>query len=341
VIDCEPLPAAHGRRGGARAKLRFRRRSSWCAARSSRRRKRAASPVRRIALGGGQDHFYPNGRFALATPGASRHARVEFDPLSDRSPSTASHPSSSCRIPQSRRGFGAWAGAFGGRRAKLTIIAGMPPCSAWKARRPMKLRLPRYDDISRPQSGHPFLIPLHFGFDPNGVCLALDLTFAQRRHCRSHSAVPRSVVPRLPICYFLPASASAPPCKNHTCRTQPSLAMAGRGHARGSDDHRSDVRAVWVFPSMRCGRPTLWGSPERLDSYSSIETIASSAFVETLPRRVLARLRREIVISITESGGEDGPRYRAPSSLGISFQPASLNQRCALVQHRIPTEAWC
>ncbi len=69
-------------------------------------------------------------------------------------------------------------GAFGGKESQATIIAGIAAVLAWKTQRPVKLRLPRDDDMRATGKRHPFLIRYDVGFDGEGRILALDLTLA-------------------------------------------------------------------------------------------------------------------------------------------------------------------
>src|SRR5258708_22968267 len=69
-------------------------------------------------------------------------------------------------------------GAFGGKESQATIIAGIAALLAWKARQPVKLRLPRDDDMRATGKRHPFLIRYDVGFDAPGHILPLDLTLA-------------------------------------------------------------------------------------------------------------------------------------------------------------------
>src|SRR5262249_1146526 len=48
----------------------------------------------------------------------------------------------------------------------------------WKARRPVKLRLPRDDDMRATGKRHPFLVRYDVGFDDEGRLLGLDLLLA-------------------------------------------------------------------------------------------------------------------------------------------------------------------
>src|SRR5258708_12882503 len=127
---------------------------------------------------GGQHHFYLEGQIALATTGETSEMHVWS---STQHPTEVQQgvahfrglPLSGVRVEV--RGMG---GAFGGKESQATIIAGIAALLAWKARQPVKLRLPRDDDMRATGKRHPFLIRYDVGFDAQGHILALDLTLA-------------------------------------------------------------------------------------------------------------------------------------------------------------------
>ena len=92
---------------------------------------------------GGQDHFYLEGQIALATPGETTDMHVWS---STQDPTEVQHgvahllglPFNAVTVEVRRMG-----GAFGGKESQATIIAGIVALLAWKARQPVKLRLPR------------------------------------------------------------------------------------------------------------------------------------------------------------------------------------------------------
>ena len=108
---------------------------------------------------GGQDHFYLEGQIAMAVPGEERDITVYS---STQHPTEVQHgvahllglPFNAVTVEVRRMG-----GAFGGKESQATIIAGIAAVLAWKTRRPVKLRLPRDDDMQRdrqaPSLPHP------------------------------------------------------------------------------------------------------------------------------------------------------------------------------------------
>src|SRR5258708_5061744 len=127
---------------------------------------------------GGQDHFYLEGHIALAVPGEAGDIHVTS---STQHPTEVQHgvahllglPFNAVTVEVRRMG-----GAFGGKESQATIIAGIAAVLAWRARRPVKLRLPRDDDMVATGKRHPFLFRYDAGFDGDGNILALALTLA-------------------------------------------------------------------------------------------------------------------------------------------------------------------
>ena len=97
-------------------------------------------------------------------------------------------------------------GAFGGKESQATIIAGIAAVLAWKTRRPVKLRLPRDDDMRATGKRHPFLIRYEVGFDGDGHILALDLMLAANGgSVADHTpAVVTRALCHADNCYWLP-----------------------------------------------------------------------------------------------------------------------------------------
>ncbi len=127
---------------------------------------------------GGQDHFYLEGQIALATPGDCGDIHVLS---STQHPTEIQHgvahllglPFSAVTAEVRRMG-----GGFGGKESQATLIAGIAAVLAMQAKRPVKLRLPRDDDMRATGKRHPFLIRYDAGFDEAGRILALDLLLA-------------------------------------------------------------------------------------------------------------------------------------------------------------------
>src|SRR5262249_11365903 len=103
----------------------------------------------------------------------------------------------------------------------------------WKARKPVKLRLPRDDDMRATGKRHPFLFRYQVGFEPDGAIRALDLTLAANG---GHVADPTPAVLTRALChcdncYWLPALRfRGLPCKTNTVS---NTAFRGYGGPQG------------------------------------------------------------------------------------------------------------
>ena len=182
---------------------------------------------------GGQDHFYLEGQIALATPGEDGDMQVWS---STQHPTEVQHgvahllglPFNAVTVEVRRMG-----GAFGGKESQATIIAGIAAVLAWKARRPVKLRLPRDDDMRATGKRHPFLIRYDVGFDGEGRILALDLTLAANGgNVADHTpAVLTRALCHADNCYLLPnLRFRGLPCKTNTVS---NTAFRGYGGPQG------------------------------------------------------------------------------------------------------------
>jgi xanthine dehydrogenase large subunit len=168
---------------------------------------------------GGQDHFYLEGQIALAIPGEAGEMAVWS---STQHPTEVQHgvahllglPFNAVTVEVRRMG-----GAFGGKESQATIIAGIAAVLAWKARSPVKLRLPRDDDMRATGKRHPFLFRYDVGFDADGRILALDLVLAANGgSVADHTpAVLIRALCHADNCYFLPnVRLRGLPCKTNT-----------------------------------------------------------------------------------------------------------------------------
>jgi xanthine dehydrogenase large subunit len=217
---------------------------------------------------GGQDHFYLEGQIALATPGEGSDMHVWS---STQHPTEVQHgvahlldlPFNAVTVEVRRMG-----GAFGGKESQATIIAGIAAVLAWKARRPVKLRLPREDDMRATGKRHPFLIRYDVGFDPDGRILALDLTLAANAgNVADHTpAVLTRALCHADNCYFLPRVRLRGLQDQHGVEHRVPRLRRAAGHAGDRDHHRSDC--VPLGSSRPCGAATqfLWHRPQRRDS---------------------------------------------------------------------------
>src|SRR5581483_6400855 len=105
---------------------------------------------------GGQDHFYLEGQIAVAVPREDGSMLVLS---STQHPTEVQHgvahllglPFAAVTVEVRRMG-----GGFGGKESQATQIAGLAALLAWKTGRPVKLRLPRDDDMRVTGKRHDF-----------------------------------------------------------------------------------------------------------------------------------------------------------------------------------------
>ena len=286
---------------------------------------------------GGQDHFYLEGQIALAVPGEGGDMHVWS---STQHPTEVQHgvahllalPFNAVTVEVRRMG-----GAFGGKESQATIIAGIAAVLAWKARAPVKLRLPRDDDMQATGKRHPFLIRYDVGFDQQGHILALDLILAANGgNVADHTpAVLTRALCHADNCYFLPhVRLRGLPCKTNTVS---NTAFRGYGgpQAMLAIETVIDVIARSLGLAVETVRRRNFYGIGRNDvtPYGmKIEDNIIERVVDELDRTVDTEAwRREI-----ESFNRASPVLKKglatmPVKFGISFNRPTLNQAGALV----------
>ena len=286
---------------------------------------------------GGQDHFYLEGQIALATPGEASDMHVWS---STQHPTEVQHgvahllglPFNAVTVDVRRMG-----GAFGGKESQATIIAGIAAVLAWKARRPVKLRLPRDDDMRATGKRHPFLIQYDVGFDAEGHILALDLTLAANGgNVADHTpAVLTRALCHADNCYFLPnVRLRGLPCKTNTVS---NTAFRGYGGPQAMLAIETIIEAIarrLGLPVHVVRRRNFYGIGRNdVTPYGMrVEDNIIERVVDELDRAVgLAAWRREIVNFNHVSPVVKKGLATMPVKFGISFNRPALNQAGALV----------
>jgi xanthine dehydrogenase large subunit len=286
---------------------------------------------------GGQDHFYLEGQIALAIPGEGSDIQVWS---STQHPTEVQHgvahllglPFNAVTVEVRRMG-----GAFGGKESQATIIAGIAALLAWKARRPVKLRLPRDDDMRATGKRHPFLIRYDVGFDREGHILALDLVLAANGgSVADHTpAVLTRALCHADNCYFLPnLRFRGLPCKTNTVS---NTAFRGYGGPQGMLAIETVIEQVArrvALPVETVRRRNFYGIGRNdVTPYGmTVEDNIIERVVDELERTVeLAAWRRDIVNFNRLSPVVKKGLATMPVKFGISFNRPALNQAGALV----------
>src|SRR5215471_19163507 len=124
---------------------------------------------------GGQEHFYLETQCSLAWLDESGGMMVQ---------SSTQHPSETQEIVARALGVARhkvtveclrMGGAFGGKEVQANPYAAIAALGAWKTKRPVRVRLPRFLDMVLTGKRHPFLARFSAGFDNDGHILALKL----------------------------------------------------------------------------------------------------------------------------------------------------------------------
>jgi xanthine dehydrogenase large subunit len=286
---------------------------------------------------GGQDHFYLEGQIALAVPGDGGDMQVWS---STQHPTEVQHgvahllglPFNAVTVEVRRMG-----GAFGGKESQATIIAGIAAVLAWKARRPVKLRLPRDDDMRATGKRHPFLIRYDVGFDGDGHVLALDLTLAaDGGNVADHTpAVLTRALCHADNCYFLPnVRFRGLPCKTNTVS---NTAFRGYGGPQGMLAIETIIEMIarhlrLAVDTVR--RRNFYGIGRNdVTPYGmTVEDNIIERVVDELDRTVdLAAWRRDVANFNRQSPVVKKGLATMPIKFGISFNRPALNQAGALV----------
>ncbi len=122
-------------------------------------------------------------------------------------------------------------GGFGGKETQPAIFACIAALLADQAKRPVKLRLDRDDDMMMTGKRHDFLVRYDVGFDDDGRLLALDMVLAARAGCvadLSGAIVDRALF-HADNCYYVPdIRLRGFACKTTRSRTPRFAASAGR-----------------------------------------------------------------------------------------------------------------
>jgi xanthine dehydrogenase large subunit len=286
---------------------------------------------------GGQDHFYLEGQIALATPGEAGDMHVL---ASTQHPTEVQHgvarllglPFAAVTAEVRRMG-----GAFGGKESQATIIAGIAAVLAWKARRPVKLRLPRDDDMLATGKRHPFLMRYDVGFDSGGRILALDLTLAANGgNVADHTpAVVTRAMCHADNCYWLPNVR----LRGLSCRTNTvsNTAFRGYGGPQGmlAIETVIDViaRTLRLLPDAVRSRNFYEVGRNEVTPYGMrVEDNIIARVLGELDRAVdLARWRAEVDAFNRANPVIKKGLATMPVKFGISFNRPALNQAGALV----------
>jgi xanthine dehydrogenase large subunit len=228
-------------------------------------------------------------------------------------------------------------GAFGGKESQATAIAGIAALLAWKTRRPVKLRLPRDDDMRATGKRHPFLIRYEVGFDDDGHILALDLTLAANGgNVADHTpAVVTRALCHADNCYWLPNLRF----RGLSCKTNTVSNTAFRGY--GGPQGMLAIEAIIDCIARTLDQPA---DAVRARNYYGIGRNDVTPYGMKVEDNIIERVVRELDSTVDLTAwrrsvgafNRDSPVLKKglatmPVKFGISFNRPALNQAGALV----------
>ena len=286
---------------------------------------------------GGQDHFYLEGQIAIATPGEGRDMHV-FS--STQHPTEIQHgvahllgiPFNAVTCEVRRMG-----GGFGGKESQATLIAGIAAVLAWKAKRPVKLRLPRDDDMRATGKRHPFLFRYDVGFDDSGTIEALDLMLAANGgNVADHTpAVLTRALCHTDNCYWLPNLRLT----GYACKTNTVSNTAFRGY--GGPQGMFGIETIIEIIARHLGKTLEDVRRRNFYGHGRNDVTPYGMTVEdNIIERVLGELDRDVDLAgwraQIEAFNRTSPVVKKglatmPVKFGISFNRPALNQAGALV----------
>jgi xanthine dehydrogenase large subunit len=176
---------------------------------------------------GGQEHFYLETQAAIAWLDESGGIELH---------SSTQHPAETQEIVARTLGIPRhlvtveclrMGGAFGGKEVQANPWAAIAALGAWKTRRPVRVRLPRFLDIALTGKRHPFLARYRVDFDSDGRLLALSASLYSDGGWSLDLSEPvlwRAMF-HIDNAYFIPAA----DITGRVCRTHKTSQTAFRG----------------------------------------------------------------------------------------------------------------
>ena len=285
---------------------------------------------------GGQEHFYLETQCSLAWVDESGGVIVE---------SSTQHPSETQEIVARVLGLPRnqvtvqclrMGGAFGGKEVQANPYAAIAGLGAWKTKRPVRVRLPRFLDMVLTGKRHPFLARFAAGFENDGRVQGLKLSLYSDGGWSldlSEPVLARALF-HCDNAYFIPSLEAT----GYVCRTNKTsqTAFRGFGGPQGMlviEDVLDRIARTLNLPAdvvrernfYRYGQTTHYGQPVKdAGRISSIWT--------QLKEKSSFQARRDAI----ELDNRRHPHRKrgiamTPVKFGISFTATAFNQAGALI----------
>lgn len=286
---------------------------------------------------GGQEHYYLEGQVSMAVPQEDGGMHVY---CSTQHPSEVQKlvaevlavPLGAVTVETRRMG-----GGFGGKETQAAPWACLAALLARKTGQPVKLRLPRADDMIMTGKRHPFVNRYRVGFDQAGLLLGAEITVTGNCGCSpdlSDAIVDRAMF-HADNAYYLPAAHIV----GHRAFTNTVSHTAFRGFGgpqgmmiieRAMDDI---ARAVGADP-LDVRKHNLYRGPDRniTPYHQTVESDTLTQVIEQLEHSSDYWSRRREITAFNKSSPvlKKGLAL-TPVKFGISFTVQHLNQAGALI----------
>lgn len=286
---------------------------------------------------GGQEHFYLEGQVSLVVPAEDGGMQVY---CSTQHPSEVQKlvaevlavPLSAVTVETRRMG-----GGFGGKETQAAPWACIAALLARKSGRPVKLRLPRADDMIMTGKRHPFVNRYKVGFDESGLLLGAQITVTGNCGCSpdlSDAIVDRAMF-HSDNAYYLP-TAHIVGHRAYT-NTVSHTAFRGFGGPQGMmiiERVMDDIaRAVGRDP-LEVRKLNLYRGPDRniTPYHQVVESDTLTRVIDQLERSSDYWARRKAITAFNATSPvlKKGLAL-TPVKFGISFTVQHLNQAGALL----------
>ncbi|EAT12215.1 xanthine dehydrogenase molybdopterin binding subunit [Bermanella marisrubri] len=283
----------------------------------------------------GQEHFYLEGQVSYVVPTEDKGMKVY---TSSQHPTEVQKlvaevldlPMNYISVEVRRMG-----GGFGGKETQAAPWACMASVAANKLKRPVKLRLPRQDDMVMTGKRHDFLNQYRVAFDESGKILATDIMVAGK--CGYSPDLSDAIVDR--AMFHSDNAYDLGDCQvvGHRCKTHTvsNTAFRGFGGPQGMTiaEYMVDdiARAVGKDP-LEVRKLNLYQDGSSTHYGQVVENYHMRELIEQLEKDCDYQTRRQ---AITEFNKNHTYKKRGlaltPVKFGISFTVQFLNQAGALV----------
>ncbi len=284
---------------------------------------------------GGQEHLYLETQAAFSSPTEGNCIKIIS---STQSPSTVQRiaarvlilPLNSIESEVVRLG-----GGFGGKEDQATAWAVMTALAAYKLKKPVKLILPRQDDMKLTGKRHHYISDYKIGFSKEGKILAYEVTYYQNSGAAADlsTAILDRTLAHCTNSYFIPNVKATGWC----CKTNitPNTAFRGFGGPQGmfvieSAIHKAAKKLGLDVHQIQSAN--LFNEGEEFPFGQKTENCKARICFDTLSNKVdIDKVKKE-----TESFNLENKLFKKglalmPVCFGISFTNTMLNQASSLV----------